>query len=1101
MADTTAAMRSYMDALQVALLRGDATEHTHRPALKTLVEAVSAGIVATNEPRRSDCGAPDFSIAREGLTIGHIECKDVGVDLPAAERSDQLRRYRASLPNLILTDYVDFRWLVAGELKATACLGRWDGKRLSRDRDGWSDLAALLGDFLAQDPVAISTPRELAERLARLTHLIREVVMQAFVLGVASDDLAGLRQAFADTLIPDLASEKKVGEFADMYAQTLAYGLFAARCFHRGTGASFRRLGAAAGIPQTNPFLRRLFESITGTALADEPHAGLVDDLVQVLAHSDIDAVLREFGQRTRREDPVVHFYETFLSAYDPELREKRGVYYTPEPVVSFIVRSVDWLLKEKFALAGGLADPATVEVERAEPDDSGKPRSVRETHPKVLILDPACGTGTFLYGVIDHIREAFRDDDNAGMWPGFVRQHLLPRLFGFELLMAPYAVAHLKLGLELAGRDLPEEERERWAYEFAPRERLNILLTNTLEAAPEHVAVGLPQFGVLGAIADEARAAVRVKRDLPIMVVMGNPPYSNFGRQNRNPWILGLLDDYKLGLAEKKLNLDNDFIKFIRWAQWRIEQSGQGILAFITSHVYLDGLTHRRMRRSLLETFDDIYILDLHGNSRKPELPPGGGVDENVFDIQEGVAVAIMVRSGAGNDLATVRHAELWGLREQKHAELLASDVTNTAWTKLTDIERKTCLCQQFFFRPAAWTHIDEYCAAPGLIAVLPIGGPGTKCERDNIARHFSRDELLATVRDFRTLEPHVLRQQYALGSDSRDWSIAGAQADVRQHTDDERLVRQFLYRPFDIRCIWYSGKTRGFVGTPSRPTMTHLCNNGGLAIITTRQTHDQWGAFVTRYISNHKLVSSYDINTVFPLYLYPDGDARQPQLYSDSPWPPGPDARVPNLDPGFVAEAERRLRLSFVSDGRGDLETSFGPEDLLAWIYAIFWAPSYRQRYADFLKIDFPRVPMTNDLGLFRELLGLGHELVGLHLLKSDRLAHPITRFPIAGDNLVERGFPKYVPKTQQVRINAVQYFDCVPSDVWECVVGGYQPCERWLRDRRGRRLTYDDLTHYQRVVTALAETLRLAAEIDRAIGKLGGWPLPGSGPAGAT
>ena len=647
---------NYLVALEKALKPGNATEHTYRPALKAFIESLRPAVAATNEPKREACGAPDYSVARGGFTIGYVETKDIGRSLDEEERSDQLKRYR-TLPNLILTDYLEFRWYVEGNRRATARLAR-EGKdgKLVRDKRGREDVVGLLRNFLDHDPQEIATPSELAEHMARLTHEVRNVIIQAFEKKIASDMLTDLRESFARTLLPDLTQPGKAAEFADMYAQTLAYGLFAARANHRGPKGSFKRLGAASEIPKTNPFLRNLFETITGSSLNDEPYAGYVDDLVQLLANADMGRILAEFGKRTRQEDPVVHFYETFLKTYDPKLREMRGVYYTPEPVVSYIVRSVDHLLRERFGLADGLADTSTVHYEHKE---NGKEPQQAEA-PQVLILDPACGTGTFLYAVVDHIREQFKQQRNAGQWSGFVKDYLLPRLFGFELLMAPYAVAHLKLGMQLAGQDLTEAQRQTWAYNFSGDERVNVFLTNTLEEAERKVET---LFGPFRIITEEAKAAARVKQEMPVLVVLGNPPYSGHsanrswevknGKRQRT-FIGKLVQDYyqvdgkPLGERNPKW-LQDDYVKFIRFGQWRIERTGHGILAFVTNHGYLDNPTFRGMRQQLMRAFSEIHLLDLHGNAKKKETCPDGSKDENVFDIQQGVAITLLVKLPKG--------------------------------------------------------------------------------------------------------------------------------------------------------------------------------------------------------------------------------------------------------------------------------------------------------------------------------------------------------------------------------------------------------------------------------------------------------------------
>ena len=682
-------LSDYSKSIEGSLLAGNATEHTHRPALKTLIEALAAGVKAINEPQRIACGAPDLVVLRADFRdlqdpgslrpIGYIEAKDVGKSLDDAERSEQLRRYLRALPNLVLTDYLEFRWYVDGERRSVARLARPSASgKLTAEKDGSQAVRQLLGDFLAHKPQPIASPQALAVRMARLAHMTRDIIVAAFEQGQVSDLLAGWRHAFADILIADLDQPEKTGEFADMLAQTLAYGLFSARVMD--TSPGFTRQEAQHLIPKTNPFLRDFFYQVSGPQMDDEPFAGFVADLVALLADADMVSILAEFGKRTGQEDPIMHFYETFLAAYDPKLRAARGVYYTPTPVASYIVRSLDYLLRTRFKCPQGLADSSQIEIDNPSPEPAGKggpkpPKKIK-VH-KVLLLDPAVGTATFPYAVVDHIRGDFMRSGNAGMWSGYVREHLLPRLFGFELLMAPYAVAHFKLGLQLAGLDLPDGLRSAWAYDFAQSERIGIYLTNTLEGPHEHT--GLPLFTQF--LARETDAANRVKQDLPVLVIFGNPPYSGHSA-NKGPWIDDLLkgklangsrvasyyevDGQPLGERNPKW-LQDDYVKFIRWAQWRIERTGSGILAFITNHSYLDNPTFRGMRRALMQTFTDIYVLDLHGNAKKREVAPDGGKDENVFDIQQGVAIGIFVKEPGKQGPARVHHAELWGTREAK--------------------------------------------------------------------------------------------------------------------------------------------------------------------------------------------------------------------------------------------------------------------------------------------------------------------------------------------------------------------------------------------------------------------------------------------------
>jgi len=636
-----APIRKYLREVGRIHARGDATEHSYRHALKALVEALAGGAVVTNEPQRVRCGAPDFVVTRGPRQIGHIECKDVGTALDDVERTDQLQRYFKGLHNLVLTDYLEFRYYVGGEQQMHVRLGRLDAAGKVRSLRGAAEqLTSLFLAFDAAEPAPIASPRALAQRLADVAKIIRHAIERAFATEGEAGTLHGQFEAFQKTILPALTPE----QFADMYAQTVCYGLFSARVnVPDHEAAKFTREHAAYDLPRTNPFLRETFEYIAGVRL-DATIVWLVDLLADILRHCQMTEILRDFGKATRQDDPVVHFYETFLSEYAPKLREKRGVYYTPPPVVGYIVRSIDAILKRDFDCPAGLADNSTVEATFPDPDAEGG-RAQRTVH-RVQILDPAAGTGTFLFETVRHVHDALAD--SRGSWAGeagYVARHLLPRLFGFELMMAPYAVAHLKLGWLL----------RQTGYDFARDERLRVYLTNTLEEA-ELTATDLIAFS--GQIVREANAASQVKTDCPIMVVLGNPPYSGHSA-NTGEWSHKLIherlptgapgyfqcDGKPLGERNPKW-LNDDYVKFLRFGQYRIERTGYGILAFITNHGYLDNPTFRGMRQSLMHTFDDIYVLDLHGNAKKKETAPDGGPDENVFDIQQGVAICIMVKS-----------------------------------------------------------------------------------------------------------------------------------------------------------------------------------------------------------------------------------------------------------------------------------------------------------------------------------------------------------------------------------------------------------------------------------------------------------------------
>jgi predicted helicase len=1071
----------YLTSVARTHAAGNATEHSYRPALKALVESFQQGITATNEPKRVQCGAPDFIVSRKNSSVGYIECKDIGVALDKVETSEQFKRYLDALENLILTDYLQFRHYAAGKLVQEVTLARPDGKgKIKALPDADEQLSNLFNVFLAAVSTTIGTPKDLAARMAAAAKVTREAIEKALALEDSSGTLHNELDSFRATILPGMTE----AEFADMYAQTVCYGLFSACANLPGNKArQFTREHAAYDLPPTNPFLRDIFDYIAGTRL-DASIVWAVELLAEILRSADMGQILKDFGKATRREDPVVHFYETFLAAYDPKLRETRGVYYTPEPVVSYIVRSIDHILKTDFDCLTGLADNSTITAPFFDADaKSGI--TEKEVH-RVQILDPAAGTGTFLFETVRHIFDAMKR--NRGLWAGeqgYVAKHLLPRLFGFELMMAPYAVAHMKLGWLL----------KKTGYNFPGTDRLCVYLTNTLEKRVLPSQQGW-YFG--NQIAHEANAAGRIKAQSPIMVIMGNPPYSGHSA-NRNEWSKDLLKNKLLGphgapgyfecdgqpLGEKNPKwLNDDYVKFIRFAQYRIELTGYGVVGFITNHAYLDNPTFRGMRKSLMHTFDEIYVLDLHGNERKKETAPDGSKDENVFDIMQGVAIAVFVKrkNGENKKPAPVRHADVFGLRNTKYSYLNESDITTTKWKKVNPAG------PFYLFVPHSTKRLKEFETSAKITDIMGVHSVGVVTSRDALVFDFDEQSLRRRIKDF--LDPahsdDDVRARYLSETDKLD---------VRTARDRLRKVRRLgeaivrcLYRPFDVRWFLYQ---EAVIERSRSDIMQHMTIGANLGLVTCRQ---QSQPVVWRHVSVCRTVmestfvsnNTREINYLFPLYLYPNGD----ELIQASPWPAGKDGRRPNLSAPFVADLSSRLRLKFVSDGVGDRKKTFGPEDIFHYIYAIFHSPTYRTRYAEFLRIDFPRVPLTSDRKLFARLCDLGAELVGLHLLENTPM--PRATYPIAGNNRVER--PHYKPQTDEapgrVYVNSTQYFDDIPQDVWEFHVGGYKVCEKWLKDRKGRTLTYDDIETYRKITEAIRQTIRLMSAIDAFIPA---WPLP--------
>ena len=911
-----AAVKTYLDRVEKNLKAGHATEHTHRGDLADLIESLLPEVHAINEPKRGKYGAPDYLITRDDATVGYGEAKDVGVSLGDTEKGEQLGRYRAALPNLILTDYLEFRWYVNGEKReARAVLAEWAGGKLKRLPDGPAKLISLLTGFVEQKPQPIGTALELARRMARLTRLVHDVVRKVFTEKEASDTLKGLLTAFRETVLPALTEE----EFADMYAQTLAYGLFAARVNHK--GASFSRTDAARSIPKTNPLLQKLFYTLTGPELDDEPYVTLVDDLAALLSQADMAEILAEFGTAQRQDDPIVHFYETFLAQYNPRLREQRGVYYTPTPVVDYIVRSVDALLKKDFGLVDGLGD-----TEKTTFTVSGEgQKRVEVEAPRLLIMDPATGTGTFPFQIIRLLRERYAASANAGQWPTYVREHLIHALYGFELMMAPYAVAHLKLSMELEGLDMPgetpEQREQREEQGITLKERLNIYLTNTLDDPREDVK-SLP--GQFKAISDEAQAAGRIKAEYPIMVVLGNPPYSGHS-SNNGQWIDDLLkgtvrmkgkisktsrtagnyyevDGKPLGERNPKW-LQDDYVKFIRWAQWRVEQTGAGIVAFITPHGYLDNPTFRGMRQSLMQTFDELYVLDLHGNANKKEKAPDGSPDLNVFDIRTGVAIGIFVRRKGekGPRTGQIHRADRWGDRASKYTWLAGQDVLSAGYAPLTPTGPMYL-----------WADRDadigkEYEAGWALPNILSLNVMGFQSHRDDFAIGFEKKDIEERMQDFRgTSSDEDFLSKYGLSG--KDWKISSFRDSARKNKNWKDSVQEVSYRPFDSRWSFYGEQV---IDRPRRELLDNVSGRQNLLLNVTRQTKLlTWqNAIATDKPTPAVFVEIKDGSSVFPLYLYPA--QAEGALLTSTTWPIDAQGRTPNLGKPFIEALSKAAEL----------------------------------------------------------------------------------------------------------------------------------------------------------------------------------------------
>ena len=968
-------------------------------------------------------------------------------------------------------------------------------------RERWRDA------FKLRHREVITTSKELSERLAELARAIRDRIRTALAIETETGPLTKLMKAFQTALVHDLDE----AGFADMYAQTIAYGLLSARI----TDPARRTADDFAAHMRTNPFLRELMQTFlrvggrrgrAGGPGIDFDELG-VSDVVEFLDQANMEAVVRDFGDRNPQEDPVIHFYEHFLAAYDKKQKVSRGVFYTPRPVVSYIVRSVDELLRSEFGLTDGLADTTTWGEMAKRHEELKIPEGTSPTQTFVQILDPATGTGTFLVEVIGLIHNTmaakWKSQGHGGkrvrtLWNEYVPKHLLPRLHGYELLMAPYAIAHLKIGLKLF----------ETGYRFESDERARVYLTNALEPAGDEQLT----LDYLPALAHEAQAVNEIKRKQRFTVVIGNPPYSGLS-SNMGPWIDGLLKGRLLDgtatasyyhvegepLGERKVWLQDDYVKFIRLSQWLLDGTGAGVHGYISNHGYLDNPTFRGMRWSLMQSFRRIRVLDIHGNLKKKEVPPEGGRDMNVFDIQQGVAIGLFTKAAAAG--RCVCHTDLWGEREQKYRWLWEHGSADTEWVRLEPGP------PFHLFEPFDAAGTGAYYGWPAINEVMAVNVTGIVTARDGFVIDFDREALRSRIADLRSesLSDDAIRKKYFVGKgskkyppgDSRGWKLPAARRKIREDDQWDERYAPVLYRPFDIREIYY---VQWMVDWPRTEAMPHLLAGENVGLITTRQTKDEWGALATSNIIAHKTCSAYDINTFFPLYLYPGVGKADGSLFSR--WAKGKDGRTPNLDSGFVEQIAAATELRFVSDGRGDLRKTFGPEDVLAWIYAVFHSPRYRERYEAPLKIDFARVPLPGSAELFRGLAEAGHDLLAHHLLESPKLGNHITTYTGPRNPEVGRvGWLDGAVWLDAGKTNAREGhratkpgtigFQGMPEEVWDFHIGGYQVCHKWLKDRKGRTLSDEDIAHYQKIVIALNETIRIMAKIDEVIEGHGGWP----------
>lgn len=1034
-------IKKYVSGINTRYASGIARENAYRGDLQSLMETFIPGIIALNDAARIECGAPDFILRKGGedFDFGYIEAKDIGKNLASSEYVEQFDRYRSSLNNLIITDYLNFELYQNGIFVRKAKIASRNVNKIVYDDKGALSFFELVTAFSSNAGQAVSTASQLANVMAGKARLLADVIVKALESSQDSNENTSLHdqmRAFDEILIKDISAR----QFADLYSQTVVYGMFAAR-LHDAQPNEFTRLRAAQLIPKSNPFLRKLFQYISGYDI-DSRIEWIVDSLSEVFRLAKIDRIVTNFGTDASKTDPVLHFYETFLAQYDVKLRKARGVWYTPQPVVSFIVRSVDNILKEELGIEEGLADTQKVirKVKSQIPDKrtkSGYSKYEVETN-KVMILDPATGTGTFLAEVIKTVHKNFAGE--AGVWSEYVAESLLPRLFGFELLMAPYAMAHLKLELLL----------ESTGYDAGSNpKRLNVFLTNALE---EHH----PDSGTLFAswLSQEANEANYVKRDAPVMVVIGNPPYSAVS-SNMGNWMDEEIKKYTyidgVHFGERKHWLNDDYVRFFRYAEHFIEKNGEGVLGYITNHSFLDNPTFRGMRWHFLQTFDKIYVIDLHGNAMRGEVGPDGP-DKNVFDIQQGVAITLAVKKSTSKDkgkIAEVFHLDLWGKRESKYKFLDDHDVSNVSWVKAKPN------APYFFLKPKDFSNRKHYEKGVSVKDIFKANSTGIVTMGDGFIISRSKDELRSRIKDFLSgiQSEEEMKFTYALGKNYAKWAIGNKS---KIDFDEEKLIKISM-KPFDDTWTYYDPK---LVWRCRDSIMSNFIGEQNVGMAIARQCASAWRhVFVSDKPIEFNLTGTagrYGSATYFPLYTYAMGT--------------GGSSRHHNISPEYIKKI------------RACASNATEPEAIFDYIYGVLHAPSYREFFEELLKVDYPKIPSPVSNEQFQSVSEIGASLRKLHLLKFSISDAASVTYSKSGSNVISK--IRYDSATNKLFINDDQYFSGIDENIWIMHIGAYQPLQRWLQSRLNTKISHEDVRHFRLMAHALGQTLLRMIELDEVL-----------------
>ncbi|EIX1439385.1 DNA methyltransferase [Campylobacter jejuni] len=1029
-------------------------EHTHRTALQNLLQAIKDNqdkqnkISIKQEPNndKEGRGAPDFLITKDFLTLGYIENKRVNANLDNIITSDQILKYTKLSPNIILTDYLRFILLSLNDkneiiiCKEVKICSLDEIKSVIKNQSlldtKTQELNELFSIFFSKIPNPINSALDFANHLSLRTRILKDELL----LSSKNETLLSLFNTFKETLYKELSYE----EFRDSFAQTLTYSLFLAK-LNNDTAKEIDLNNAKKFIPKSFPLIRSMSGFLDDSFENLENIKWLLEEIINIINHIDITSIIKELNKTGEKDlfnrptilsthkDPYLHFYETFLASYDPKLREVRGVYYTPAPVVIFIINAIDEALKQDFNHKKGLSEALD---------------------KNITLLDFATGTGTFL---LEAFRKALEPISKNSV--NYNPKVLIDKFCGFEFLIAPYTIAHLKIS---------QSFKEEFNSPLNDDESLKIALTNTLYS--KSISKEQNDQNTLFTLIDltkEFKKAQKIKEE-QILIITGNPPYSGASSNK------GLYEDeikISYGLEPSKANLNNeqkkwissyfkekskqntstfkaiyekhkleneknskvildDYVKFIRFAQSKIDSQESGIFAFISNNSFLDNPTFRGMRYSLMQSFDKIYILNLHGDTRKKEKAPDGSKDDNVFDIMQGVSINIFIKQNSKAKNTNIYYHDLYGKRKDKYEFLYENDLNSIKWTLVKNNE------PFYLFLPQNNDLLEEYNKGISVKDIFMLSSVGIASSKDAILISTNNKKLEQQVYNF-------------------------------YNEFDKKYIKEIAYKPFDTQKIYYDIKK---VERPRIDIMEHFLGYENIGLIYDRGTNlkEISNLFISSKVIDKHLVGANSY--VSPLYLYPTTRSKK-FLEKENP----------NFNEENFTSKIENFKESFRTFIDELYKEKFSPEDILGYIYAVLFHKIYREKYLDFLKIDFPKIPFTKDKNTFKNLSKLGLKLVNLHLLKNDELDFNVGEALFK--DIKNKNFKiqkiKYNKDVKELFINESLYFNKVSPEIYEFKIGGYAVLDKYLKSHKEEDI---DHKHFTLIIQTLDETLTIQDEISK-------------------